>query len=165
MLHRAGLLLVSALAVSTGHARDLTDAQPPEAMMAPVNQLVSFMSHLPPGEHVNAFAKRGVCIVENFAPYLFCGADAVAQWETNFRAHASDLSELAATFAPVHDLSTSGDRAYFSLPTKWTGLVAGKHFEEHGAWAFVMQKTHGGAEDMEWRILAYGWGVSSTESK
>ena len=163
MHHRASLLLASALAVSSGHARDLTDAQPPAAMMAPVNELVRFMSHLPPGEHVNAFAERGVCIVENFAPYLFCGADAVSRWETNFRAHASDLSELAATFAPVHDFSTSGNRAYFSLPTKWTGLVAGRHFEEHGAWAFVLQKNSGDA-DAEWRILAYGWGVSSTES-
>ncbi len=164
MHYRASLLLVSALAVNSGHARDLTDAQPPAAMMAPVNELVSFMSHLPPGEHVNAFAKRGVCIVENFAPFLFCGADAVDQWETKFRAHAGDLSELAATFAPVHDFRTVGNRAYFSLPTKWTGLVSGKRFEEHGAWAFVLQKSRGGTEDSGWRILAYGWGVSSTES-
>lgn len=165
MHSRASLLLVSALAVSFSYAEDQTDKQPSAAMMAPVTQLATFMSRLPPGEHATAFAKRGVCIVENFAPFVFCGANAVARWEAGFRAHVSDLTELAAAFGAAHDFNTSGNRAYFSLPTTWTGLASGKHFEERGAWAFVLQKTRGGAQDAEWRILGYGWGVTAyTES-
>ncbi len=81
-----------------------------------------------------------------------------------FRAHAADLGELVATFGAAHDFTQTGDRAYFSLPTTWTGLDAGKRFEEHGAWAFVLQRT-GTADAVRWRILSYGWGVTAyTES-
>jgi hypothetical protein len=166
MRRRAGLLFVLLLAVSGIHAEDTqTDEQPSAAMMATVRQLATFMSRLPPTEHAAVFAKHGVCIVENFAPFMFCGADAVARWESGFRAHVSDVTELQATFGAAHDFSTSGDRAYFALPTTWTGLASGKHFEEHGAWAFVLQKVRGGNQEAAWRILGYGWGVTAyTES-
>jgi hypothetical protein len=166
MRRRLGLLLISLLAVGGSHAEDSrTDEQPSAAMMATVAQLATFMSRLPPAEHATVFAKHGVCIVENFAPFMFCGANAVAQWELGFRAHVGDVTELAATFGAAHDFSTSGDRAYFALPTTWTGLASGKHFEEHGAWAFVLQKDRGGNQDAGWRIVGYGWGVTAyTES-
>jgi hypothetical protein len=59
-------------------------------------------------------------------------------------------------FGPARDFSVTGDRAYFCLPTTWTGLTHGRPFEEHGAWAFVVQRSTSG-----WRILAYGWGETS----
>jgi hypothetical protein len=161
-----GLLLVSVLAVGISRADGTqADEQPSADMMAPVTELATFMSRLPPSEHATVFAKHGLCIVENFVPFLFCGANAAARWEAGFRAHASDLAELAATFGPAHDFSRSGNRVYFSLPTTWTGLASGKHFEEHGAWAFVLQRNRGGSQDARWRILGYGWGVTAyTES-
>jgi hypothetical protein len=134
------------------------EPQPTAAMMVPVRALVRFMSDLPKDEHASVFAGAGVCIVENFAPFLFCGADAARAWEAGFRAHSADedLAELSVHFEAAHDFSQSGTRAYFSLPTTWTGRTHGKTFEEHGAWAFVVEH-HGGA----WRILGYGWGVSA----
>jgi hypothetical protein len=113
---------------------------------------------LHPDEHPSVFARKGLCIVENFAPFLFCGHDAALAWETGFRAHAADegLSELRAQFAEAHDFSQSGNRCYFSLPTTWTGLTHGRRFEEYGAWAFVIER-HGAA----WRILGYGYGVTT----
>jgi hypothetical protein len=131
--------------------------QPTAAMMEPVHGLVSFMSTLSRGAQPTVFARRGVCIVENFAPYLFCGLQAAANWSAGFRAHAAadGLAELAASFGDANDFSQSGKRVYFSLPTTWTGIASGKKFEEHGAWAFVLVQ-----EDAEWRILSYGWGVT-----
>jgi hypothetical protein len=130
--------------------------QPSSAMMEPVRALAVFMSTLRPHEHASMLATQGLCIVENFAPFLFCGPGAAGAWEKGFRAHAAeeDLSELAAHFAEAHDFSTAGDRAYFSLPTTWTGFTHGRSFEEHGAWAFVVQR-HG----TSWRIIGYGWAV------
>ena len=155
------MLIVSLAAVRAACA---DDEQPPAAMMAPVRELAAFMSRLPQGAPAGVFARHGVCIVENFAPFLFCGAPAAARWEQGFRAHAADLGELVATFGAAHDFTQTGDRAYFSLPTTWTGLDAGKRFEEHGAWAFVLQRT-GTAYAVRWRILSYGWGVTAyTES-
>jgi hypothetical protein len=134
------------------------DSQPTAAMMEPVQGLVTFMSTLRRGEQPTVFARRGLCIIENFSPYMFCGLQAAANWSAGFRAHAAqdDLKGLAATFGAAHDFSQSGKRVYFSLPTTWTGLTHGKHFEEQGSWSFVLEQ-----EDAGWRIVGYGWGVSA----
>jgi hypothetical protein len=134
------------------------EAQPSTAMMEPVQGLAIFMSTLRRGEQPTVFARRGLCIVEDFAPYLFCGLQAAANWSAALRAHAaeSDLKGLAATFGEAHDFSQSGTRVHFSLPTTWTGLTQGKHFEEHGVWSFVLEQENGG-----WRIVGYGWGVTA----
>ena len=134
------------------------EAQPSAAMMEPVQGLVIFMSTLRRGEQPTVFARRGLCIVENFAPYLFCGSQAAANWAAGFRAHAAegDLKGLAASFGEAHDFSQSGNRVHFSLPTTWTGLAQGKRFEEHGVWSFVLEQENAG-----WRIVGYGWGVTA----
>lgn len=134
------------------------EPQPSAAMLKPVHGLVAFMSTLRSGEHPDVFVRRGLCIVENFSPFLFCGPDAQEQWEAGFRAHEAQSAErgLVAQFGQAYDFSESGNRAYFSLPTAWTGLTHGHRFEEHGAWAFVLERN--GAS---WKILGYGWGVTS----
>jgi hypothetical protein len=134
------------------------EPQPSAAMLEPVRALVAFMSTLRSGEHPDVFVRHGLCIVENFSPFLFCGPDAQRQWEAGFRAREADSAEtgLVAQFGPAYDFSESGNRAHFSLPTTWTGLTHGRRFEEHGAWAFVLER-HGAS----WQILGYGWGVTS----
>ncbi len=127
-------------------------------MMTPVDGIVAFMTQLPQGVHPAVFVGKGLTIVENFPPYLFRGETAAADWEAGFRKHASDdgYTELAVKFGPARDFSVSGDRAYFCLPTTWTGRTHGRPFEEHGAWAFVVQRDGSG-----WHILAYGWGETA----
>jgi hypothetical protein len=146
------LALILAAGVASG------EEQPSAAMMAPVRALAAFMSTLNPAEHATMLANSGLCIVENFEPFLFCGPGAGLAWESGFRAHAAEegLSELTARFAAAHDFSVAGIRAYFSLPTTWTGRTHGRSFEEHGAWAFVLERR-----GSEWRILGYGWGVTA----
>jgi hypothetical protein len=134
---------------------------PTAAMMAPVRQLADFMSTLPTRKHATMFARHDVCIVENFAPFIFKGPHAVARWESGFRAHAAELTDLAASFDAAHDFSAAGDRVYFALPTTWTGRDGGRQFEEHGVWAFVLEKASADADHAAWRILGYGWGVSA----
>jgi hypothetical protein len=152
--HRACRAVMICLLAGAAQAAE----QPSAAMMEPVHGLVTFMSTLSRGAQPTVFARRGVCIVENFAPYLFCGLQGVANWSAGFRSHAAadGLADLAATFGAANDFSQSGNRVYFSLPTTWTGVAAGKHFEEHGAWAFVLVQ-----EGAAWRILSYGWAVTA----
>lgn len=150
-----GLLLAS--------ARSWADTAPSAAMLEPVRNLVLFMSTLPAGRHPTVFARGGLCIIENFAPYLFCGSRSASRWEAAFRAHADegDLRELATHFETANDFGVSEGRAYFSLPTTWTGRTHGRRFEEHGAWSFVLVR-----EAVGWRILGYAWGVTGyTEVK
>jgi hypothetical protein len=130
--------------------------QPTPAMLEAVHGLVTFMSAprtaaLPP-----VLAPSGLCIVENFFPYLFCGPSAAKDWESAYRAHSEGETGLVAKFGPARDFSESGNRAYFSLPTTWTGVLNGSHFEEFGAWAFVLER-----DGTKWRVLGYGWGITS----
>lgn len=152
---------LSALVLAASGAS--AEGQPSAAMLQPVRDLVSFMSALPAGHHPHVFAGAGLCIIENFSPFLFCGAHASSRWEDGFRAHSKDddLTELAAHFAAAHDFSEAGDRVYFSLPTTWTGRTHGRIFEEHGAWSFVVTKQPAAG----WRIAGYGWGVTAYTEK
>lgn len=102
--------------------------------------LVTFMATLPPTDHVTMFAKRAVCVVENFPPYIFARPNAASRWEKGFRKHATDaaLTELAVEFGPAQDFGVSGCRAFFTPPTIWTGRSAGRPFKEQGAWSFVL---------------------------
>jgi hypothetical protein len=138
------------------NARADADPQPSPAMLEAVHGLVSFMSAPHSAKLPDVLAPRGLCIVENFAPFIFCGANAATVWQSAYAAHSDGESGLVAQFGAAQDFSESGGRAYFSLPTTWTGILNGRHFEEHGAWAFVLER-----DGVKWRVLGYGWGVTS----
>jgi hypothetical protein len=153
-----GALLAALAALCAPCATAAAEPAPTAEMLAPVHALVAFMSTLPPDAHPTSFAPAGLCIVENFAPFLFCDQQAARDWENGFRAHAAEeaLTGLHARFGAAHDFSRADDRVYVSLPTTWTGRTHGRTFVERGAWSFVLTQS-GGA----WRILGYGWGVTA----
>ena len=130
------------------------DGAPDAAMMAPVEKIARFIAS---GDEacLSAFAGDDVVILENFAPHLFTGADAVVLWAKQMREHTATLSGLAHTFGPAQDFRVDGDRAFFSLPTHWTGTANGRRFEEDGGWAFLIVEQNG-----EWRVRSYGWAVT-----
>jgi len=152
------LLLVR---IGVAHAESsAANPQPTADMLEPVRALVAFMSAPRAADPPRVFAPQGLCIVENFAPYLFCDPHAAQDWERAYRAQSVGETELAARFDAARDFSAANDRAYFSLPTTWTGVLNGRHFEEHGAWAFVLQRVDG-----KWLVLGYAWGITGrTES-
>jgi hypothetical protein len=128
---------------------------PDDAMMAPVRAMAGFMATLDDGLLADCFA-GDVVIVENFAPYVFRGPDAVARWRAGFREHAATLSGLVVTFGTAQDFSSDGDTAYFVLPTAWAGRSDGEAFEEEGGWAFVLKR-----QGRNWRIACYAWAVTA----
>jgi hypothetical protein len=124
-------------------------------MMAPVRAVAEFMATLD-ATHLDGVFTDDALIVENFAPYIFRGADALARWREGFRDHAARLGALKAAFGTPQDFRRTGDTAYFVLPTTWTGLTRGKPFEEDGGWAFVLAR-HGES----WRVACYAWAVTA----
>jgi hypothetical protein len=128
---------------------------PDEAMMAPVTALAHYMAHVDGVVLPAVFADDGLVIVENFPPYIFSGKEAASHWGSGYRKHVERLKDLQCEFGKAHDFDGSGDRVYFVLPTTWRGVQPGSRFEEHGAWAFVLEKSSG-----QWRIIAYGWGAN-----
>jgi hypothetical protein len=120
-------------------------------MMEPVTALASYMSHVDGAVLPKVFVDDGPTIVEDFAPFVFSGRDAAAQWDSGFRQHAIPLRDLKFGFGPANAFEQTGDRVYFVLPTTWSGIYKDRRFEEHGAWSFVLKNTAG-----QWRILLTG---------
>lgn len=129
--------------------------QPDPAMMAPIERVAAFIASGGVGSAAEAFAGSDVTILENFAPYLFTGAGAVATWTLGMRAHLSGVTGLQHQFGQPHNFSRAGDLAFLSLPTQWSGVVDGRVFTERGGWCFVLTK-----QAHEWRIRNYGWAVT-----
>jgi hypothetical protein len=131
---------------------------PDVTIMAPVTALASYMARVEGNVLPSVFVDDGLVIVEDFAPYVFSGKDAAAQWDAGFRHHTISLRDLKFSFGPAHDFECTGDRAFLVLPTTWRGFCKDRRFEEHGAWSFVLKNAAG-----QWRILAYGWGATDLQ--
>ena len=134
--------------------------KPDAEMMAAAQRVASFIAAGGGTSLEGIFAERDVTIVENFAPFVFEGSDAVATWSKLMRAHLDGITALRHHFGDAFDFSRSGDEVYFSLPTTWRGLNRGKPFSESGGWAFVLTREEGA-----WRVLAYGWAVIESTSE
>ncbi len=127
-------------------------------MMRPVNALRRAMQRFNADEAPNVFSARQVTITENFAPYVFDGSDVPSRWWREFRQHATaaKLRRLRAVFGGAQDYERTGDTAFFTLPTRWSGATESRRFVENGGWAFVLvRESHG------WRIRSYAWAVTS----
>jgi len=127
------------------------------ALLAPVEKIARFIET---GDEtlLTAFASEGVVIIENFAPHLFEGPDAVQRWSQkilSWHAPPGDLV-LKHSFGPAQDLSVKDGLAFLSLPTHWSISQTGESFQEDGGWAFVLVQEHG-----EWRVRCYGWAVTN----
>jgi hypothetical protein len=132
--------------------------QPDAKMLAPAHAVARFIATGDEALLDAAFAPGPVTILENFAPFLFQGADAAARWAKAMMEHASGLGELKHTFGPAFDFGVVGGEAYFSLPTTWHGVSRGQRFIETGGWSFLMARRPGG-----WGVRAYGWAVTGLE--
>ncbi|HIB65023.1 MAG TPA: hypothetical protein EYO33_07910 [Phycisphaerales bacterium] len=128
---------------------------PDVSMMAVPNAIAGFIASGDEYLLEGIFSEQAVTIVENFAPYLFEGADAVVRWKEGMRAHAEHLEDLRPKFGDPQDFSVTGDQAFFTLPTSWRGLVHGTPFFEEGGWAFLLVREEG-----NWRLRSYGWAVT-----
>lgn len=128
--------------------------EPDAAMLAPIEAIVAFMES-GDATKLAGFADRDVAIIENFAPFVFDGPDAVTRWAAEMRAHLQGVTGLKHTFGPVQNFSVDGDTVFLSLPTNWTGVTNGRRFDEDGGWAFVLVRQRG-----EWRVRNYGWAVT-----
>ncbi len=127
---------------------------PDAAMMLPVEKIARFIAT---GDDscLSAFAAKDVVILENFAPFLFTGADAVARWAKEMKEHAKGLTGLGHSFGPAQDFRVEDECVFFALPTHWSGHSSGRLFQEDGGWAFLLVRQRG-----EWKVRSYGWAVT-----
>jgi len=128
-------------------------------LLAPIEKVAQFIET---GDEslLSAFASKGVVIIENFAPHLFEGADAVKRWSQKIKSWHEPPSNLVLkhSFGPVQNFKVHDGLAFLSLPTHWTISQDGDSFEEDGGWAFVLVQKDG-----NWRVRSYGWAVTHIE--
>lgn len=136
----------------------MTDELDP-ALLVPIEQVAQFIETADESL-LSAFAGSGVVIIENFAPHLFEGPDAVKRWSRKILSWHEPPSDLVLKhrFGPVQDLRVEDDLAFLSLPTHWTISQNGGSFEEDGGWAFVLVRENG-----DWKVRCYGWAVTYIE--
>lgn len=125
-------------------------------LLAPIEKIARFIES---GDEtlLSAFADDGVVIIENFAPHLFEGPDAVQRWSQKILSWHKPPSDLILKhrFGEPQDLRVEESLAFVSLPTHWSIKEGGESFEEDGGWAFVLIEQNG-----EWRVRSYGWAVT-----
>ena len=126
-------------------------------MAEPVLAVARFMAGQDDDGLADSFVPGRVVILENFPPFLFEGPDAFRRWRDGFNTHARllELEALQFEIGQAQDFSRSGDRAFFTLPVRWTGFSMGRKFDERGGWTFVLTRVLG-----RWRILSYAWAVT-----
>ncbi len=122
------------------------------ALLAAARRVARFMETLADEGLAGAFAPTDVVIVENFPPFVFAGPGAVERWAAAFRLHVHGVHGLRHAFEEPFEAVVSGERAYLSLPTTWTGVEQGRAFTERGGWAFALVRVDGA-----WRVCGYGW--------
>jgi hypothetical protein len=129
--------------------------RPDAAMMAGPKGIARFIATRDEGALAGVFAESEVTIIENFAPHVFDGPSAAADWLQGMLAHLDGVSGLEFSFGAACDLSRTGPLAFFTLPTEWKGLARGRRFSERGGWSFVLVQAGG-----DWRVKAYAWAVT-----
>jgi len=93
-------------------------------------------------------------IIDDFAPHVWQGATACADWAAGLAAAAKaagDTDAVVSTGKPLQ-LIVTGDRAYAVLPAKYIYKENGKPVKEPGLWTFAFQKLDAG-----WRISGWAW--------
>jgi ketosteroid isomerase-like protein len=141
-------VLASLLAVSPAMASDKSD------VWAEVHQFADAVNK---GDPKLLLAQCGALtsIIDDFAPHLWQGATACADWAKSFGdwAKQNSVTDAAVTLhRPLH-VDITGDRAYVVAEADFTYKEKGKRKADRGsAWTMVLQKSGTG-----WQILGWAW--------
>jgi hypothetical protein len=103
----------------------------------------------------NALCASPAVVIDDFAPHVWQGPTACADWAAAFAAFAKANGDTDAvvTIGKPHQLTVTGDRAYAVFPAKFAYKEHGKPVLQPGTWTFALQKL-----DTGWRITGWAWG-------
>jgi ketosteroid isomerase-like protein len=96
-----------------------------------------------------------VAIIDEFAPYVWAGPTACADWAKDFDADAgkNGITDPKVTVGKPRHVDITGDRAYVVGPADYTFKLKGKPMSEKGSiFTLALQKLADG-----WRITGWAW--------
>ncbi len=140
-------LAVSAFACGSVAASEKTDA------LAAVHKWVDSFN----GGDTNtmsAMCTDDAVVVDDFAPHVWQGGGACANWAKGYAAYAekSSITEPVVTLGKRKHFNVEADYAYFVAPTTYTYKLSGKPVKDRGMVTMILHKTGAG-----WKITAWAW--------
>lgn len=124
------------------------------AVMATVDQFVDGYNRADFTAAAKACASPAT-VVDEFAPHIWTGATACADWGKAYQNNARDnhITNGAVTMGKPWQLAIDGDRAYVVVPVKFHWLQNGKPaVEPASVFTLVLGKSSTG-----WRIMSWTW--------
>lgn len=102
----------------------------------------------------NALCSDHIIIIDDFAPYVWQGANACTDWWNALDADEkkSGYSDVNVALHKALHVSVTGDAAYVVEPTTLTMKTKGKAHTDHGVWTIALQKQASG-----WRVTGWAW--------
>jgi ketosteroid isomerase-like protein len=94
-------------------------------------------------------------IIDEFAPFIWQGANACSVWATANDAENKRLGStggVLTTGKPLH-VTVTGDHAYVVLPAKFADTENGKPVTQSATWTVTLHKT-----GTAWSISGSSWG-------
>ncbi len=148
------LALFLLAAPAMGHASDASDA---------VAQVKQFIDGFNKGDVKSALATCAspAVVIDEFAPYLWQGPNACADWANAFDADAkkNGITDGFVKMSKPRHVEVSGDLAFVVVPTSYDYKLNGKKRSQTGASMAVTLRK--GAEG--WRITAWAWATGKTK--
>ena len=141
-------ILAMVTAPTSAHASDQS------AVMATVNQFADGYNRADFAAAAKACASHAT-VVDEFAPHIWTGATACADWGRAYQRNAREnhISSGTVTMGKPWQLMIDGDRAYVVLPVRFNWLQNGKPgVEPASVFTLVLGKSSVG-----WRIMSWTW--------
>ena len=128
-----------------------------DAVLAPVHIFIDAMNKADVNAAAAAFTPD-VTMVDEFAPFLWRGPHALAQWAADGEAagKAAKMSDQSMALGTPLSVAIAGSRAYAIVPAQLDFKEAGRPVRETGRFTFALTKTGAG-----WRIAAWSWAKQS----
>ena len=104
---------------------------------------------------LTATSADDMAIIDEFPPYEWHGAGALAKWLADYEVDArkEGITDGRVTLGRPRHVDIAADRAYVVIPSNYNYKKKGKRVKETGSlWTFALQKGAAG-----WRITGWSW--------
>lgn len=149
------IITVASLLLSSASSAAWSAPVSEPAATAPIHQFFAAMNKGDMKTASAAFATDTVTIIDEFAPYVWQGNDAVARWGAAFMqdAAASGMQGPTLDLGRAIRVQVDGDTAYAVFPGTLRYSQKGHRMQEVAVMTFALAHTGDG-----WRIKAWSWG-------
>ena len=146
----ATLALLSSLLFTAPALPAPTPADP----AAPIRKFIDAFNSGDTKTGLTFYAKGDITLVDEFAPHIWSGPQAVQNWAADYDKHATatGVTEGKVTYGKTTRTEITGDLAYVVIPTVYLYKEKGKPLQEEGQITAVLH-----LEQNTWKIRSWTW--------